>query len=914
VERNNHSDEGMQVMAPTDAGPSIIRVILRDGQSLKVRPITPADKQKLKDLFYRLSPQTRYLRFGYMKTYISDQELDYFTVVNPPDTYAYVALTGEGEAERIVAVGRWFLSPDGKTAEIAFAVEDTIQIRGIGTALLEQLAEAAEKYRIKRFIARVLPENTRMLEVFEDSGFSITKRIYEGAYELIFNLEEQEEYSKRQAYREHIAGSAGVRRIFYPRSVAVIGASRDPERVGGKVFRNLLFAGFSGVIFPVNPKTTSVGGVLSYPSVEHVPGDVDLAVIIVPAAQVLEVINQCARKGVIGVIVISAGFSESGPEGMERQRLLREKALAYGMRVIGPNCLGIMNTDPETNLNAAMAGPMPQRGSVSISSHSGALGIALLDYVKSNNLGIAHFASIGNRIDISSNDLLEFWEDDDNTKVILLYLETFGKPRRFSRLARRLTRKKPIIAVKAGRSDVGGRAATSHTGALAGSDIAVDALFRQAGVIRVNTIEEMFNVAKNLAHQPLPKGPRLAILTNAGGPGVLAADAAVSYGLSVPPLSEEIKRKLAEFLPKEASLANPVDMIASATGEQFGKALSLILEDPAIDAALIINIPVRPYQEVASGIQREIAGYAGEKTVIACFMMSRTDTVEIRTAPDRLVPVYMFPEDAVQALFHSYNYSRYKTLEAGTVPVFPDVDEEKTRKYLEPSAALKNGGWLPPETALGLLKEYGIPAVETRTAFSTEEAAKAAGEIGFPVVMKLRSTTITHKTDVHGILLGLQSENEVIQGYKEIETRLEAAGLAERMEGVILQPVVKGGEEVILGMSFDPVFGPLVMVGLGGIQVELMKDVAFSLHPLTDIDPDYMFSQLKGLPLLKGWRGSPPRDLDALREVLLRFSALIEDLPEIAAVEINPLMVFDKGQGAMAVDARILFKSGAAAG
>ena len=901
-------------MIPKTAGPPIIRVILRDGQSLKVRPINPSDKEKLKDLFYRLTPQTRYLRFGYMKSYISDQELDYFTVVNPPDTYAYVALTGEGEEERIVGVGRWFLSPDGRTAEIAFVVEDTIQVKGIGTAMLEQLAEVAAKYRIKRFVARVLPENTRMLDVFESSGFSITKRIFEGAYELIFNLEEQEEFSKRQAYREHIAGSAGVRRIFYPRSIAVIGASRDPERVGGKVFRNMLFAGFSGVVFPVNPKTTSVGGVLSYPTVEHVPGDVDVAVIVVPAEQVLEVIDQCARKGVIGVIIISAGFSESGPEGSERQRLLREKALSYGMRVIGPNCLGIMNTDPETSLNAAMAGQMPQRGSVSISSHSGALGIALLDYVKSNNLGIAHFASIGNRIDISSNDLLEFWEDDDNTKVILLYLETFGNPRRFSRIARRLTRKKPIIAVKAGRSEVGGRAATSHTGALAGSDIAVDVLFRQAGVIRVNTIEEMFNVTKNLAHQPLPKGPRLAVLTNAGGPGVLAVDAAIGCGLSVPPLSEETRQKLAQLLPKEASLANPVDMIASATGEQFGKALAIILEDPSIDAAVVINIPVRPYKEVASGIQKEMAGYAGEKTVIACFMMSGTNDVEIRFASDRLVPVYMFPEDAIQAFFHSYTYSRYRTLKAGIVPVFPETDEEKARKYLEPSAVLKKGGWLPPETALGLLKEYGIPAAETKVAFSAGEAAEAALEIGFPVVMKLRSTTITHKTDVQGVLLGLRSEDEVIQGYKEIKTRLEGAGQGKAMEGVILQPLVKGGEEVILGMSFDPVFGPLVMVGLGGIQVELMKDVAFSIHPLTDIDPDYMFSQLKGLPLLQGWRGSLPKDIDALREVLLRFSALIEDLPEITAVEINPLMVFDQGKGTLAVDARILFKPGTTAG
>ncbi|MBI5101687.1 MAG: acetate--CoA ligase family protein, partial [Nitrospirae bacterium] len=627
------------------------------------------------------------------------------------------------------------------------------------------------------------------------------------------------------------------------------------------------------------------------------------------AAQVPEVNDQCARKGVIGVVVISAGFGESGPEGGQRQRFLREKALAYGMRVIGPNCLGIMNTDPEVSLNAAMAGLMPPRGSVSISSHSGALGIALLDYVKSNNLGIAHFASIGNRIDISSNDLLEFWEDDDNTRVILLYLETFGNPRRFSRIARRLTRKKPVIAVKAGRSDVGGRAASSHTGALAGSDIAVNVLFRQAGVIRVNTIEEMFNVAKNLAHQPLPKGPRLAVLTNAGGPGVLAVDAAISCGLSVPPLSEETRQKLARFLPKEASLANPVDMIASATGEQFGKALAIILEDPSIDAAIVINIPVRPYQEVVSGIQHELAGYEGDKTVVACFMMSGTNNVEIRTGTDGIIPVYMFPEDAVQAFFHSYTYSRYRTLKTGIVPVFPEAAEARARKFLEPSGVLRDGGWLPPEAALGLLKEYGIAAAQTRTAFSAEEAAKASLEIGFPVVMKLRSTTITHKTDVHGVFIGLKSEDEVIESFKEMETHLEAAGQLAQMEGVILQPVVTDAEEVIVGMSLDPVFGPLVMVGLGGIQVELMKDVAFSIHPLTDIDPDYMFSQLKGFPLLTGWRGSPPRDVDALREVLLRFSALIEDIPEIASVEINPLMVFDQGKGTMAVDARILFKT-----
>ena len=889
------------------AGPSAIRVILRDGQSLKVRPIVPSDKEKLRDLFYRLSPQTRYLRFGYMKTYISEQELDYFTIVNPPDMYAYVATMGEGDQERIVAVGRWFLVPDGKSAEIAFVVEDTIQVRGIGTAMLEQLAETALKYKIRRFIASVLPENTRMLEVFEESGFAISKRIHDGAYEIVFNLEEQEEYSKRQAYREHVARSAGVRRILYPKSVAVIGASRDRESVGGKVFRNILHGDFGGTIFPVNPNTAAVGGVLSYPSVLHVPGDVDLAVIVVPAGRVLDVIDQCGKKGIPGIVIISAGFGEAGPEGMERQRLLREKALSYGMRLVGPNCLGIMNTDQRTGLNATFSNVLPPRGNLSISSHSGALGLALLDYVKSNNLGIAHFASIGNRIDISSNDLLEFWEDDENTKVILLYLETFGNPRKFSRIARRISRKKPIIAVKAGRSEVGGRAARSHTGALAASDIAVDVLFRQAGVIRVNTIEEMFNVAKVLANQPLPKGPRVAILTNAGGPGVLAADAAVGWGLTVPTLSVETQKKLGEFLPKEAALSNPVDMIASAPGDHFGRALTMLLEDPSVDAVIVIDIPIRPIEEIAGAIRKAMSVYAGEKTILACFMASEANTISVRCGQDGLVPVYMFPEDTVQALFHAYTYSMHRNLREGKVPVFPEIDEERARKYIESSRTLSTeGGWLPPETAIGLLNIYGIPSVHTKVAYSAEEAAAAASETGFPVVLKLRSKTIIHKTDVGGVVLGLQNEAEVAEAFTSLRDRIEAAGRGSEMEGVIIQAMLKGGQEMIIGMSPDPVFGPLIMVGFGGIHVELIKDVAFSIHPLTDIDPDYMLSQLRGLPLLKGWRGSPTGDIDALKDVLLRFSALVEDFTEITEVEINPLVVFEKG--CAVVDARMLFK------
>jgi acetyl coenzyme A synthetase (ADP forming)-like protein len=887
--------------------PEVIRVILRDGHTFKVRPITIDDQEKLRDLFYRLTPQTRYLRFGHVKEHLSNQELEYYTRVHAPETYAYIGLTGEGEEEQIRAVGRWFLSPEKTSAEIAFVVEDNVQARGIGTALLEKLAETALKFRIKKLVAHVLPENIRMLRVFEESGFDIVKRMHEGFFEIVFDLERQEEFSKRQARREHLSRSLGMRRMMYPRTIAVVGASRDPESVGGKVFRNLLYHDFSGAVFPVNPNAQSVNGVLSYPSVSDIPGDVDLAVIVVPARRVLDVVDECGRKGVWSVVIISAGFAESGPEGKERQRLLREKVLSYGMRCVGPNCLGIMNTDPAVNLNATFSNTWPPRGNLSIGSHSGALGLSLLDYVKSNNLGIAHFASIGNRMDVSSNDLLEFWEDDENTRVILLYLETFGNTRRFSRIARRISRKKPIVAVKAGRSDVGGRAASSHTGALAASDVAVDALFKQAGVIRVNTIEEMFNVSKLLTNQPLLQGPNLGILTNAGGPGVLAADAAIGWGLSVPGLSVDTRKKLASILPAEAALTNPVDIIASASGEQFEQSLRIMLDDPSLDAILVINIPLREPEEIASAIRKVMAEYRGKKPVLACFMMSGAATVDLRY-DGSVLPVYMFPEDAVQSLALAWPYARYRQREEGRIKTFPDIDEEAARRFLRSHGALsKEGGWLPPEVAMELLRKYGIGTAATRAAFTPDEAAQAAREVGFPVAVKLRSTSLTHKTDVGGIALNVQTDEEVRQAIVSMQERLTAAGREEAFEGVTIQPMVHG-QEVIVGMSQDPVFGPLLMVGIGGTQVELIKDVAFSLQPLQDRDPDYMLAQLKGLPLLTGWRGSSPKDVDCLKEVLLRFSALVNDFSEIAEMEINPLMVFDREKGCAVVDARIRMK------
>ncbi|MBI5587785.1 MAG: GNAT family N-acetyltransferase [Deltaproteobacteria bacterium] len=883
-----------------------IEAILRNGQSLRLRPIRPDDKKRLKDLFYRQSPRTRYLRFQYAKEHITDEELKHFTEVTPPDRYAFVATIGEGPGERIVAVSRWDSISDGKKAEVAFAVEDNIQLKGIGTLLLEELARVAVSYNIFVFEASVLAENTRMLEVFEESGFKLRKNLDSGVYRITIDLKDQEEYAKRQAYREHVARRAGVLTLLKPRRVAVVGASRNPESVGGALLRNLLKDGFSGAVFPVNPNAESVAGVLAYPTVLDVPGDLDMAVIAVPAEKVLEVVDQCAKKEVMGMVIVTAGFKESGPDGAVLEKRLKEKILSYGIRVIGPNCLGILNNSPNTRLNATFSPVTPAHGNLSIGSQSGALGLALLDHAKSINLGIASFVSFGNRIDISNNDLLEYWEDDEDTGVVALYMESFGNPRKFGRIARRVSHKKPIIAVKAGRSRVGARAATSHTGALAASDIAVDALFRESGVIRVTTIEEMFDAAEVLASQPLPGGPGVAILTNAGGPGVLAADACESLGLTVPQLSPETQKRLREFLPKAAAVANPVDMIATAPAESFKRSLSIILEDDSVDSVIVIYIPplvTRP-EDVAQALKEAVSDYRWGKPVIPCFMMSKSVMLDLRKKSN--IRSFLFPENAVQALSIAYNYSRFRDEEEGAVIKSPVDSETVRKKFL--GAGKTEKGWVMPEEAMGLFKEYGIRVAETSIAFSAEEAVKAATGLAFPLVMKVRSTKIIHKSDIGGIVVGIKDTEEVRKAFDEITGRVKAAGRSDEMQGVVLQPMTGGGHEMIIGMSVDPLFGPLVMIGSGGVNVELIRDIAFSIHPLTDVAPERMLKQLKTLPLLKGWRGKPPADIEALKGVLLKFSAIIEDFPEIEQMEINPLIVLSEGRGAVAVDARVYLK------
>ena len=562
-------------------------VVLRDGTTLHLRPVRAEDRPRLLEFYRKLSSESLYYRFFTVAT-LEGEKLESMLAI---DYRRQFALVGDLRG-RIVAVAGYARVPEASDrAEVSFAIADALQGRGIGTRLLERLGEVARDQGIRTFEAYVLGENRRMIEVFLDSGYEVSRRLEGGVFHVALSLETTDTYQERSAARAQQAATASMRLLFEPKVVAVVGASRTRGKIGAEIFHNLRATPFQGTVVPVNPDATPIDGVTAYARVSTIPFDVDLAVLVVPAAQVLEVVDDCVGKGVKALVIISAGFSEIGARGRALEAAVVERIRSAGIRLIGPNCMGIINTDPAVRLNATFSPIYPSPGRVAMLSQSGALGLAILDYATQLNLGISTFVSVGNKADVSGNDLIQYWAEDPRTSVILLYLESFGYPKKFAEIARRVARTKPIVAVKAGRSTAGARAASSHTGALATSDAMVDALFRQAGVIRTNTYEELFDVALLLANQPAPRGPRVAILTNAGGPGILAADACEASGLELPALSDPTVAELRTFLPAEASVANPVDMIASATADRYRRALRLLLADDQVDSVLVLFIP-----------------------------------------------------------------------------------------------------------------------------------------------------------------------------------------------------------------------------------------------------------------------------------------------------------------------------------
>jgi acetyl coenzyme A synthetase (ADP forming)-like protein len=690
--------------------------------------------------------------------------------------------------------------------------------------------------------------------------------------------------------------------VLKPRSVAVIGASRDRGSISGEVFHNLVSQGFPGPVYPVNRAAAVVQSVAAYPSIREVPGEVDLAVITVPRDGVLGAVRECAEKRVKGLVVLTAGFAETGSRGREIQEELKAIVRGAGMRMVGPNCLGLLNTDPAVQLNATFAPTWPPQGGVAFSSQSGAIGLTILDHARDLGIGISHFVSMGNKVDVSGNDLLEYWEDDPACRVILLYLESLGNPSRFMQIASRVARKKPIAVVKSGRTEAGARAATSHTGALAGLDVAVDALLGQAGVLRTDTMEELFDLAMLLANQPVPSGSRVGILTNAGGPAIMASDACESRGLSIPPLSEQTVAKLTAFLPPEASTKNPVDMIASATPAAFERALKLLLNDDAVDSVIVLFVPplMTEAADVAAAIRR--AGAGAKKPVVTCFMGTHGIPAALSSLREGRFPSYAFPEAAVLALARAVRYGRWLATPPGRIPELPGLDTEAARAVMRRAAP---GRWLPAGDVRRILSAYGIRTPREEVAADAEGAAAAAARIGFPVALKLASETITHKTEVGGVVLALSDAEAVYEAFTSIRHNLARLGREKEMAGALVQQMAPKGVETFVGVTQAPGYGPLLGFGIGGVAVEVWQDVAFRVAPITDADAAHMLDQIRGARLLDGFRGGPRADRPALVATLLSVSQMVRDLPEIAEMDINPLVALEPGRGVVAVDARI---------
>ena len=888
-------------------------VLLKDGSQILMRPIKTDDTSEWLDFIRRLSVHSKYLRFHYVPKEMGIEDAIRFCTVDYIDSFAFVAEFIKDEGKDIIAIGRYYRLPGGYRAEIAIVIEDSYQQKGIGTKLVEWLANVARDNGITMFEADVLAENEEMMNVFRDYGFHIESDLEAGAYHVTFPIALTKKVIEKEESRETFSTLASLRSILSPRSVAVIGASKRPGTIGYRIFQSIMESKFTGIAYPVNPTADAIMSVKAYPSVLDVPGEIDLAMIVVPAALVTKTVGECGRKGVKGLIVISDGFRERGTEeGAARERELRNITLGYGMRVVGPNCMGIINTDPAVSLNATFSPIYPGEGNVSFLSQSGAMGLVILEYAQNLNMGLSSFASIGNRVDISPIDLLQYWEQDKATRVILLYMESFGNPRKFSRIARRVAVHKPILAIKSGKTAAGSRAASSHTGALATPDIVTDALFHQAGIVRVDTVEQLFDAAILLSNQPIPKGKRVVVVTNGGGPGIIAADACMSSGLDVVELSQETLNALMPIMHREISIGNPLDLTAGASPEEFEKILNLLAADKGNDAVLTIFIP--PTVEEPHAMENTIKRVAPVfwehgKPLLACFIGQRGVEGGLGSG-GKFVPCYLFPEDAATALSKAVQYNELISSPRGSVPQLSDINRERARKIIETelTRSAKRPLWLSAVDIYELLSCYGIRMAETLVAKTTVEASELAKKIGFPVVVKLHSSTITHKTEVGGVVMDVKSSAEVGKAYDQIKSKLKAIRRENEMEGVTVQRMVKEGIEVIVGVTQDRSFGPLIMFGLGGIYAELLKDVAIKLHPLTDLDAKELISSIKMSMLFDGFRGSPLADKAALEDLLLRISELVEDVPEIIELDLNPVKSMPQGQGYWVVDARILLR------
>jgi acyl-CoA synthetase (NDP forming)/GNAT superfamily N-acetyltransferase len=868
--------------------------LLADGSTVEIRPADPADFDAVKAMHEAMSPDNTYMRFFNISRLAAETEARRICREPRPGHMALLALS-DGE---VVGCASYDApgSPTepGPVAEIGFAVADHMHHRGIATLLLEHLVSYARSHQITVFTAQTLSENTPMLKVFADVGLPVQCHSEDGVMEMTIPLPSEaggtalDSYLNAVAERERRADTASLRHILAPESVVVIGASRRRGTVGRAILDNILTCGYSGRLYVVNPRARQISGEHCLPSVLELPEQADLAVIAVPAAAVLDVAEQCGQRGVRSLVVITSGLDTAACAD------LLAVCRRHGMRLVGPNCFGV--TVPAIGLDATFAHRHPQPGVAGLVMQSGGLGIAMVDQLSRLGIGISSFASVGNKLDVSSNDMLMWWEHDGVTKLAVLYIESFGNPRKFARTARRVSASMPVLAVEAGRSAVGQRAAASHTAAVATPLVSREALFEQAGVIATPGFGELIETVALLASQPIPAGRTVAVVSNVGGAGVLAADACADLGLTVHQPHGLTSRRLRALVPDTGAVGGPVDTTAAISTENFRQCLELIAADDEVDAMIALVLPTAATGDLVAAIQQ-----AQVSVPLAAVLLDQPESVRLipRREGDDQIPAYGYPEAAAAAMARAARYGAWRTEPRGQVPVFPDIRTEDARTLVrEFFHATLGGGWLPPDKTAELLRCYGIPLAELTPVGSEDEAVRAFEAVAGPVVLKADVPGLVHKTDAGAVKLDLRTEADVRSAYRALTDRF-----GERQRHVLVQPMIAGGTEVIVGVADDHMFGPLVVFGLGGVATEVLGDHAARLTPLTDTDADKLIHSIRSAPLLLGHRGSPAADLGALRDLLLRVSRLADDLPEITELDLNPVVA--RPDGAYVVDARI---------
>jgi len=863
---------------------------LRDGTVVTVRPLCAEDSTGAERFWRRLDASER-RRFVDLARLAPDQP-GTIAIPRPGKTSGMVALVQVGSHQRIVGLAHYQRTSANAASFLVF-VDPSCRRVGLGTVLLRDLAAAARHAGVQRLVSDVPRDDVAVLNLIAELGLDYEEQPRTASVRASFSVQETDAYLDAVVADQRVAARFALEPFLHPSSIAVIGASDEPSSIGGLVFANLVRSGFAGPLYPVNPHHHLVHDVQAFDELASCPEAPDLVLVAVPAPVVAEIVDQASKLGCRAVCVISAGFAEAGEDGRRLQDELRRRARTGAVRLIGPNCMGLLNGGPDPRFNATFSTTFPPPGHMAFVSQSGGLGLAALALLAGPSLGMGAFVSVGNTVDLGPNDLLVYWSEDPGINLILAYLESIPDPRRFARVARHISRRKPIVVMKAGRSRAGTRAASSHTAALAAGDGTVDTLFHQAGIVRADTLEEMFDVAVVASARPVPEGRRVAVLTNGGGPGILVADACEAAGLLVPELSDGTQAALRAELPAGAAVGNPVDMVASATAEQYGRSLRILGAAGEVDSVIVIFIP--PFLTQADDVADEIVAatrdLSPKKPVITVFMTSDPAPA---TLSDAGIPNFSYPERAAAALGRVARWAEWRSRPAGHVVVPRGIDSDRARRLVDGMLADRpDGGWAPSAIAEGVLGAYGIHTVRTRHVRTPAEAGAAQQELGGPVAVKIAAPI--HKSDVGGVSLGLDSPQAAAHALEVIRAQLSQEGMSEQAEEFLVQEQVTDGVEMIVGVNHDPAFGPLVVVGLGGTTVELLADVAFRLTPLSDTDVDEMLRSLRSYPLLTGYRGSSPLDVEALADLLFRVSAMVEDIPEIAELDLNPVFVCEHG-------------------